>query len=72
MVAFAHRSPLDVAAFNFFQISQSRFDVRTRRPESAAVEMDLMFDDQTSVVMNSLVANVYRAECGDIDDDDYT
>lgn len=62
---------LDVAAFNFFQISQSRFDVRTRRPESAAVEMDLMFDDQTSVVMNSLVANVYHAECGDIDDDLY-
>jgi hypothetical protein len=62
---------LDVTAFNFFQISQARFDVRTRRPESAAVEMDLIFDDQTSVVMNDLVAAVYQPACGDIDDDLY-
>lgn len=62
---------VDVAAFNFFQLSQSRFDVRTRTPEAAAVEMDLMFDASTSKVMDILVAHVYRPDCGDIEDDLY-
>ncbi|WP_407893121.1 helix-turn-helix domain-containing protein [Lacticaseibacillus sp. N501-2] len=63
--------PVDVAAFNFFQISQPRFDMKTRVPEAAAVELQLLTDDSSSTVIDTLVAGVYRQECGDLDDDLY-
>ncbi|WP_164509898.1 helix-turn-helix domain-containing protein [Lacticaseibacillus porcinae] len=63
--------PVDVAAFNFFQISQSRFDMQTRVPEAAAVELALLTDDASSIVIDTLVAAVYRKECGDLSDDLY-
>lgn len=63
--------PVDVAAFNFFQISQLRFDMRTRIPETAAGELALLTDPHTSVVIDTLVAGLYQPACGDLNDDLY-
>ncbi|WP_461215870.1 helix-turn-helix domain-containing protein [Lacticaseibacillus sp. GG6-2] len=62
---------LDDAAFNFFQVSQPRFDVRTRAPQTAAIETSLLTDPTVATVSDALIAELHDSGAGDLDDDLY-
>ncbi|WP_390406444.1 helix-turn-helix domain-containing protein [Lacticaseibacillus jixiensis] len=62
---------LDAAAFSFFQVSQPRFDARTRTPEDVAKEAAVLMDDNAQTVLDALSVALYQPESGDFDDDLY-
>lgn len=62
---------LDAAAFSFFQVSQPRFDARSRTPEDVAREVAVLMDDSAQTVLDALSVALYQPASGDFNDDLY-
>ncbi|MCI2031921.1 MAG: helix-turn-helix domain-containing protein, partial [Lactobacillus sp.] len=61
----------DSAYFNFYQISQPRFDSRERTAIAPAQEVHLLTTDETQPVIDALTQRLYRPQLGDLGMDLY-
>ncbi|MFD1485890.1 helix-turn-helix domain-containing protein [Lacticaseibacillus baoqingensis] len=61
----------DTAFYNFFQISQPRFDMRSRLPEAPAQEIAVLTNPASATVVDALCNALYQSASGDIGTDLY-
>ncbi|WP_390406446.1 helix-turn-helix domain-containing protein [Lacticaseibacillus jixiensis] len=60
---------LDMSFYNYYQISQPRFDAISRPLAELPIEMAVLSDELTMTVVDTVSAVLYQASFGDIDAD---